>query len=238
MINKKFFLILFLFFVFVESSFALETYIGIQINNLTDDPAHSCVGEPGYPASGRIQAISSILPTYPLYFNLSYYSNGSTIWSGNSIFDQDYEIGDTIYLPQAFNLSSGESYKIMIDIDAIRVYLSMVDGWGFTTSSDNNYWTAGHMGTTSVNSQRPVASNSCISSGNSNTNWKNTLFFISKNRATLLDSCMSSGVASDCEVKGFIGIDKTDTIYDFKIDTSYNNLHLSTVGNFVFNFIY
>ena len=234
MINKKFFLILFLFFVFVESSFALETYIGIQINNLTDDPAHSCVGEPGYPASGRIQAISSILPTYPLYFNLSYYSNGSTIWSGNSIFDQDYEIGDTIYVPQAFNLSSGESYKIMMDIDAIRIFLPMTNANGFTKTGDNNYWTAGYVGTGSDYEYQTQSSN-CAFTINQLYGNPTLLFFSSKNRAVLSSSCYSVDyITYNCLPAGFIGIAGGQ----FRIDGLYNNMYLSNVGNVDFYFTY
>ena len=89
--------ILSLFIFSVSSSFALQTYVGIHIYNLTDDPAASCAGEAGYGDQGRISALSSILPDYPIYYELKN-ASGSMISSGN-ISDGDYHMSGTMYLP-------------------------------------------------------------------------------------------------------------------------------------------
>lgn len=141
-----------LFLVSIQSASALQTYVGVKILNLTDDPAASCAGEAGYGSQGRIRAISSILPDYPIYFELRNVSDNSLIWSGDSTDDTDYEIGDVIQIPQLLDLTIGQDYKLFFDIDAIRIYLPL-ENYKYLSSDpiweatlDDNYWTAGKIG--------------------------------------------------------------------------------------------
>lgn len=144
--------------LFVPSSvFALETYVGIKIDRLEDAPGSSCVGEFNTtvdPAQqGRIRALSSIVGPeypnqYPFNFELTYASNGSVIWSGNSTQDTDYGINETIFLPESTNLTIGEDYILDFTFNAIRVYISVPSSYEGETwkSTDNNYWSIGNRG--------------------------------------------------------------------------------------------
>ena len=57
----------------IQSSFALQTYVGVKIINMTDDPAASCVGAYAVGVDpfqqGRIRALSSILPNFQYTMN-------------------------------------------------------------------------------------------------------------------------------------------------------------------------
>ena len=150
----------FLLLFTIEDTNALSTYVGVRIDNLTDDPAYSCAGEPGYGPQGRIRALASIYPTYPIYFNLSN-SSGSTVWSGDDTANTDYTNGDIMYLPNSVDLTIGEVYNIFFDVDAYRIYLPLVTDGTFIASLDDNYYTIG----TTITSVGRFQSSGCSYTG-------------------------------------------------------------------------
>ncbi|MFW6008532.1 MAG: hypothetical protein ACOCP8_04625, partial [archaeon] len=125
---------------------SLQTYVGIKILNLTDDPSASCAGEDGYGYQGRIRGLSSILPDFPIYFELRDAVDDSLIWAGDSTEDADYKIGDIIQMPQLVDLTIGKEYKLFFDINAIRIYLPLESHNDFERTINDIYWTAGEIG--------------------------------------------------------------------------------------------
>lgn len=231
-----------LFFITMQSSFALETYVGFEILNLEDDPTASCVGEEGYGDQGRIRAISSMPPDFPIYFQLTYASNGTVVWSGDSVEDTDYTIGDIVFLPEKVNLTIGETYKLFFDVDVIRIYLPVPTYSGFTATPDGNYWTAGTVGSFSDYAEEyfTSSSNGCSYSDviTNGLTRPSSLIFISntRNPAKIIHSCMSDTSSYNCKSQGIFGIYATDTTTDFKINGLYRGLRFSNNGNFVLYF--
>ncbi len=229
-----------------QSVYSLETYVGVTILNLSDDPTASCAGAPGYGDQGRIRAISSVLPEYPIYYELSSASNGSMIWSGNSTDDVDYVVGETMYLPEPVDLTIGETYELFFDIDAIRVYLPLADHDIFNATPDNNYWIVGNE--ISLNEDQFVFISSeygcslgCGTGSCGSPDYITTLtsgdrlvpIFNSRN---LDESCFDDGIASNC--LNAAGYQTYNYFYgwtsdwNFNTNGRYNNLHNSSNGNF------
>lgn len=245
-VMKKRFIFIFsifiLFFTLVQNTNALPVYVGIKILNMTDDSASSCINAAGgdYSSTGRIRALSSILPWYPIYFNLTNQSNGATIWSGDSTKDTDYAIGDIIYLPNAIDLISGTNYNLFFDIDAIRIYLPLqdyTDGGSISWTATNNdeYWTAGYRGTDGGTFELFVRSNDNVCSFFMYLSRRpNEVFFIKNSRGVLTHSCMGDFFSHNCDEQGFISIDyaSTESTRDFKIDSKYGYLYQPNTGNF------
>lgn len=229
-----------LFFITMQSSFALETYVGFEILNLEDDPTASCVGEEGYGDQGRIRAISSMPPDFPIYFQLTYASNGTVVWSGDSVEDTDYTIGDIVFLPEKVNLTIGETYKLFFDVDVIRIYLPVPTYSGFTATPDGNYWTAGTVGTnTGIEDVFASSSNGCgYNTIISAYAYQTISFFISNVRdsSKLVHACMSDSNSRTCDDEGIMALLNSDSTSDFRINAKYNNLRYSHIGNFVLYF--
>lgn len=233
-----------LILVTIQSSFALQTYIGIKILNLTDDPGVSCVGQFNTAVDplqqGRIRAISSIVGAeypieYPIYFNLSKTSDGSTIWTGNSTDDTDYEIGDVIQIPGLVDLTSGVEYNLFFDIDAIKFYLPLENYNDFEATVDDLYWTVGKLG--SLNYYENYVRGdptTCTHSSESSTFQSNLLFLSNSRNNSFENSCISDGTHYNCDEEGLIGLYKySGSSYSSE---RYANLHTSTVGNFNIRF--
>jgi len=239
-----------LFLFSIQSSLALSTYVGVKILNLTDDPTASCSGQYTVDVDpyqqGRIRAISSILPDYPIYFNLSYSSNGSTVWAGNSNEDIDYTINDIIYLPNTIDMQTGIDYKLFLDIDAIRIYLPLPNINSFQATLDDNYWTIGLDGTTGEGEDIALSqANSCFYSGSGN-HGSIIYRFIANNRSILSTYCESDGIPNNCDNIGKIGIIERSSgaccaynaNQDFYSFEKYNDLYTSNVGNINFAFTF
>jgi hypothetical protein len=203
----------------IQQSSAVPVYVGIRVDNLTDDPSNSCAGISGtgydYGSQGRVRAIAAILPTYPIYYNLSKVSDGSTIWAGDGTDDTDYGIGDIMYLPASVDLTIGEDYNIFFDIDALRIYLPLTTTGSFTATVDDNYYTIGDTTDTSGSGFVSV-DYGCTYAG---TYGAGTTHHAVYDDRTITDSRRVGGTVS-YEPK------------DFKIDGKYANLYTSSVGNF------
>ena len=228
-----------LFLLGIQSAYALETYVGVRILNLTDDPAASCVGQAGYDSQGRIRALSSILPDFPIYFELRYAGNDSLVWAGNDTNDIDYFINDTIMIPQLVDLTIGQDYRLFIDIDAIKIYLPLVDYQSFERTLHNEYWTAGRVGTGHHSEYYQYSGgNNCVYSTSSWTS-QSSLFFISNTRdpSKLNHPCMTDSISHNCHTHGILGLFNSGS-NSFRIYGRYNNLLNSNVGNMniIFNF--
>lgn len=226
----------------IQDTYSLNTYVGIKILNLTDDPSASCAGEAGYGSQGRIRAISSIVGAeytneFPIYFELRNASDNSLIWDGNSTEDTDYVIGETIYLPDLIQMYSGSNYNLFFDVDAIRINLpaesheqTVTIYWNAT--DDDNYWTAGKVGV-GIRDEIIMRSsgNVCSFFNFLYIDQLRGTFFISNNRSSnLISDCTTDSTNGNCGSEGLCGV--YDTIYDFKSDGKYSNLHQSDVGNF------
>ena len=150
---KRYFLISYLIItlslILINITYGVNVYVGVKINNLSDDPAYSCAGESGYGPNGRIRALASIYPTYPIYFNLSRVSDGSTVWAGNDTADTDYMIDDTIYLPNTVDLTIGDYYNFFFDVDAYMIYLPLITDGTFVANTEDHYYTIGSTTSTS-----------------------------------------------------------------------------------------
>ena len=230
-----------LFLLGIQSAYALETYVGVRILNLTDDPSASCAGQAGYGEHGRIRAISSILPDFPIYFELRHALNESIVWSGNSVEDTDYTIGEVMWMPSTVDLSIGGNYTLFFDVDAIRIYLPLVNYGSFVATPDNNYWTAGRVGVGgSANSEymQSSGSNNCAQ-GSTSSSWSSGLFFVSNDRdpAKLNHPCMTDSTTLNCHTQGIMGISNSGTS-NFRTYGRYNNLLNSNVGNFYLSFTF
>lgn len=122
----------------------------------------------------------------------------------------------------------------MMDIDAIRIYLPISNLGGFTETINDEYWTAGDVGTDWRNEYHVRSGiDDCIffNTGNVRQDW---LFFISRNRGTLSHSCMHDAANNNCDSLGYVGMRFDD--FDFLIDSQYNNLHQDNIGNFNMQF--
>lgn len=233
MIKKLLFISL--LFSFVNVAFAMPTYVGIHIQNLTDDPAtSSCIGVSGYGDQGRIRALSSY-PEHgmPLYFELSYVSNSSIIWAGNSTVNVDYHRGETIYLPQEFTLTPGVDYKIFMDVDMVKIYFRALPTttWRATDRTpDNIYWTSG-LRFTSISGDDRIFPNSCTGSIVSGTTVRPTFIAVNPSIAANLSCTVST--CGNVGNEGFLVRDGSS-----HLSTTYRNLHLPNVGNFEFFFTY
>jgi len=240
---KKILVFLLLGLFVVQNSFALDTYIGLTISDLKDDASSSCAGQAGYGTKGRMRAISSIQPGLPLYFEVRYNINDTLIWSGNSVDDTDYEIGDTIFIPQALALVSSMDYKVMMDVDAIRVYLPLENYMDFEATVDDNYWTAGKTpNVDSYTNEYFARSSVCVTGGSGIYSTQQARYGYSqmgnaRDSATLMSECSNDGTVHNCDQLGLIFITNLYSNGNFKIDLKYNGLHNSTAGNmnFVFN---
>lgn len=225
-------------FLSINLAYSLPTYIGIEILNMTDDPASSCANaDANYGPQGRIRALSSILPNYPIFFNLT--NSSGEVWSGNATKDTDYTIGDIIYMPYPINsLNSGEMYTLMFDIDAIRIYLPLEDvssGEVWSANANDEYWTLGKKGSSpnyeiimSVSNYGCLPPNIYYHSDSPN---DNNFYF--SNRTNINSSCMDDSTSYNCDELGAIMLND----YSFNMDKKYNNLYQPTVGNFYLNFV-
>ena len=239
----------------LQNSFALNTYVGIKILDLKDDPEHSCANQAtndpsgvldNYGPMGRIRAISSIFDNgLPLYFNLSK-SDGTVIFQGNDTKDCgldgggcEYTINDTIFLPNTVLLTDGEDYNLMMDIDAIKVYLPINSQSAFTRNSDNMYWTAGAY---AYEAESGVVSyNDLCSYGTmqSNSNSYNYMYFGNKRYINLgSDSCFNDNTLFNCDNNGFIGVEHSGFEDSFNIDAIYKDLYQPDIGNINIGFTY
>lgn len=216
----------------INNSNALPTYVGVQIKNMTDDPASSCANrdtEGDYGFQGRIRALSSILPHHPIHFELTYQANGSSVWTGDSTKDTDYTIGDVIFMPNSVELQTGVNYNLMFDIDAIRIYLPLPNYYVFTETINDEYWTAGKYGNAySEYYAYSHTSNLCKYNGASSTSYT---LLVSNKRQNLVHSCMSDNAHYNCDDFGFLGVSRSPT-NDYRIDAKYDNLYQDGVGNF------
>lgn len=220
----------------IQTTFALQTYVGVKILNLSDDPASSCAGQYTVGVDpfqqGRIRAISSILPNYPIYYELKN-ASGTIIYSGN-ISDGDYTFNDTFYLPSPVDLSSGANYSLFLDIDAIRIYLPIPTYNTFTETADDNYWTAGYRRNLATQ-QYSYASTATLCSYGSirtdfSTGWYN--IFITNNRNQVMVGVVCG--TNYCELNNYnlMGMSLTSqTPEDFRMDEKYAYLYQSNVGN-------
>ena len=229
-----------LFLLGIQSAYALETYVGVRIVSLSDDPAASCVGYSGVPGGygdqGRIRAISSMPPDFPIYFELRHHATNDLIWSGNSVADVDYEVGDVIQIPETVDLTIGQDYRLFFDVDAIRITLPLVNLGGFEKTIDDQYWTVGRVGTGSTSTNREYwqysGSNNCAYSTSGNTGGSSLVFVSNTRDPTKLNHpCMTDSIAYNCDSQGIMGIPNSGTI-SFRTYGRYNNLLNSDVGNF------
>jgi len=247
-----------IFFVSLQSVSALNTYIGVKILNLTDDPAVNCAGlstgdvdnplttnfnETAYDFRGRIRSISSILPEYPVYFELSRVNDSTMIWSGNGTDDTDYEIGDIMYIPQTVDLDIGVDYKLFFDVDAIRMYLPLVNYGVFEATQNDNYWTIGKIGTGSNSYEYTYLSNvNGCTYGSNVASLEYSVMFITNNRSTnnFISACMTDNVAycNFPDVRAINNDRGTHSSKDFRINKKYENLYTSSVGNFQIQFTF
>ncbi len=229
------FTIFILFILSIQSVSALNVYLGLEIITLTDDPANGCINHASasYGPQGRIRAISSILPSHPLYFNLTNQSNGAQIWAGDSTKDTDYGPGEIIFLPNPIDLQSGVTYNLMMDIDAIRVYLPLISFDSFVETSNDEYWTAGKLGIAGK-IEPMVRSSSCTYLGTySAYATTDTTIFYSSVRGNLIHSCMTDNINYNCDDYQYI---PTAPGGDFNVNRKYDNLYQPTVGNFNMQF--
>jgi len=213
-INILFFISMTFAVCFSQLSFAIPTYVGIEIINLTDDPndSNNCINKFGYGPQGKIRAISSILPDYPIYFEISDPSNSSNIvYSQNSTKDSDYVIGDTIWAPTTANLDIGKTYDMKIDIDAIKIYLDITDSSKSFVSPNNEYYTVGET-STSLSAQF----NGCEFTNFINAGGASTVL-VTKNKNIINDKF---GI-------GWAGV-----------FVPYYNIKDPSIGNFEFSFVY
>jgi len=224
-------------FIVVENSNALETYVGIKINNLTDDPAAGCIGKTGtngggafdYGPNGKIRAISSVLPNYPIYFEVTRDIDDTVIFAKNSTEDTDYIIGETIWLPGKIDIELGKTYRLMFDIDAIRVYLPLYNLQSFVPTETDNYWTAGELVGAYEYYFYDFFQNHCVgATTDKTTSNPGSVIMVAVNRTKLGHSCISGGMY-DCDENGVIG---SNMGYSY----NYLGLHNSTVGNFKMSF--
>mgnify|MGYP001413992743 CR=1 FL=1 len=225
---KKFILLALLFLTLISTGYSLQTYVGVKIVDLKDDSLSSCAGESSYGSSGRIRALSSILPNFPIYMEVKNSSN-DVIATGN-VADSDYAIGDVMYFPTELNLTIGADYLIFFDIDAIRVYLDLNSWSNSRKSTDNNYYTIGDVGSSCSGGGGFNYVNSDSACGFTNGATKGCSYSshmgFSKNRA---DSYLSWSSSFGSELFG-VGPN------DFNIDSKYLNLAASTNGNFNIGF--
>lgn len=237
---------IFIFFIIIFSFNlvnALNVYVGLEILTLEDDPTYSCINSANgdYGPQGKIRAISSILPDHPLYFNLSKQSDGTTVWAGDGTKDTDYGPGEIIFLPNPIDLTSGETYNLMMDIDAIRIYLplntysSSYGTWSETTNDE--YWTAGQVGAGGNCEFMARGRSSCAYSTTYQCYYgQSSLMFVGNYRGKLTNSCATDGTNYNCDQIGLIGMYRSSD-WNFKIANSYNNLYQPTVGNFNMQFV-
>ena len=229
-------LIFFLTLIFAVSyhAYSLNTYVGVNLVNLSDDPTSSCSGESGYGSQGRIRALSSILPNYPIYMEIRNSTDSSVLHSGN-VSDGDYHQGEAFYFPTQVDLIPGETYEIFFDVDAIKVYLNTTNWVNSRRTADDLYWTVGDVGSSCSGGggQTLIRSvtNTCdfLSSGNTGCPY-NTKFSFSGDRS---DPYLeySTGIATSPDA--FLVL-----VTEFELDSKYLNLYQSSVGNFQFQFIF
>ncbi|MCA9495663.1 MAG: hypothetical protein KC589_01870 [Nanoarchaeota archaeon] len=233
------FLFVLIFFICLNSSYALNTYVGVEIVNLTDQNGSSCSGVSGYGSQGRIRAFSSILPSYPIFYNLTNTTSGEEIWAGDSTEDTDYTIGDVMFLPVSVDLVSGQNYTLFFDIDAIRVYINA--GSHSAKSADNNYWTVGRYGG-NINNENIVRSNAddCTYANLAWSDKAYAMYMVGDRNGDIADSAnCRNGASSACAGNGLLSVARTGwPTQDFNINSKYDNLYQSTKGNFQFGFTF
>jgi len=240
--NYMFTIILaFVFMLFIQNSFAIMTYVGVEIQELKDDPAHSCVGQSGYGDQGRIRGfVSNPTAGYPIYYKLYKVSDSSVLKEGNLTANTDFEKGDVMMLPEQADLTPGEEYGIFFDIDAIKIYLQLPNLGDFNATINDTYWTAGMY--RAANYQDTfVHSHSNCQYKSTMFSWNNGAYFlgIANNRDVIKHSCITDGVANNCDEENIVNL-LVGTFWaeDFNIDNSYLNLHTPTVGNLEFTFVF
>ena len=233
---KKLFVFFVLFLSLVSYGYSLNTYVGVKIIDLKDDPSNSCASESGYNSQGRIQALSSILPDYPIYMEIRNLS-GTPLYSGN-VSDNDYVIGDTIFFPNEIDLTIGENYSVFFDVDAIRFFLnlppthSMYSGPIFTRNLDNNYWSIGNKFTLVGDSNgKTIESDTSGCQFERSWGWGPNVNHY-KNRSMVGNT---SCTMYDC----FKTLDySSDNSKSFRINGLYSNIYQPTIGNFNVGFTF
>ncbi len=223
------FSIFILLFITIPDTNALSTYVGVKILDMKDDPSAHCInnGYGDYGPQGRIRAISSVLPDYPIFFNLTKQSDGTQIWAGDSTKDSDYTIGDMFFLPSAVDLISGEDYNLMFDIDAIKIYLPLPDYISFKASDNDEYWTMGKINTDNEYCFRQ--NHGCEFYTSIVGQFSNICILIASSRDQIDNSCSSDGTDNNCRLTtNSFPVKK----YDFNILDQYDNLYQDDVGNF------
>lgn len=237
-----------LFFSIFPEIYSISTYVGLRIEDLRDDPTASCIGASTfYGRMGRIKALSSIPPSYPIFMNLTKVIGNTQIWAGNIVKNCtednldgqgcDYTIGDIIMIPDSVDLELNTNYNLFMDIDAIRIYLPLRNKDGFHATPDDNYWTAGQQKSGS-NSEYCMDSKSiCEYSGYFDLN--GDMFFLSSKRnGDLTSSCATDSTTRNCDDIELMGICQTSSSNDFNIHDRYDNLYDSNHGNFLFGFTF
>lgn len=233
---KKVFLIIIIMVSFiVQSSFALDTYVGIKIHELRDDPTiGTCIGKGNYGPQGRMRALSSILPDYPIYYELKD-NVGDLIDSGN-ISDGDYHLGETMYLPDKQDLTPGDDYTLFFDVDAIKIYLELVDTANFKKSADNQYWT--NMDRGGSNDEYGFWSKTnCVTDKTAYSLASFWYLFVVNNRDELvMNDCIDDDIDHNCG-ENITGVYENSATEGYGMNRKYRiDLEAPNVGNLQFAF--
>ena len=225
-----------LFLLGIQSAYALETYVGIQILNLTDDPTASCAGFTGYGEQGRIRALSSIQPDFPIYFELRH-MNGSVIWAGNDTEDRDYAVNDVMYLPSTVNLDLGEDYRVYMNVNALRIFLLTWSEFSSFSTDDNTYWTIGNgRSVGSLTTSMIAGSSTCSGTAVGGAGAHNLIYISNIRNSTLLNNCLNnSSLCSNPQLSDLVA---SGTSWSYRIDNRYQDLWRSDRGIFEFGFTF
>ena len=129
---------------------------------------------------------------------------------------------------------------MFFDFDAVRLYLPLSNVGSFVATIDDNYWGVGKKGD-NINWEyfAKSSSNTCTYSLSSSTSCSRLYFYANNRSIDLEHSCMTDGIAQNCDDVGLIGLDYfTDPLLDFNVNDKYNNLYQPTVGNVNLAFTY
>jgi len=253
----KIILMLSLMIISMQTIFALNTYVGVKILNLTDrtdlGAPYNCINESGtnanggvydYGTQGRIRGFSSIVGVdkeveYPIFFNLTYKNNGTEIWSGNSTDDTDYGVGDIIQIPQLVDLTIGEDYNFAFDVDVYKIYLDLESDGKFEAKVDDIYWTSGYVGINAYKEYDQISSGCGYLSTEYAYNQYN-LVSISNQRNISMDApCLKDIVAINCQNSGY-GLIYYASYYGniFVLNGGYRELYKDNIGLFEIPFTF
>jgi len=239
---------------FLQNTFALSTYVGIEIQELKDDPAHSCAGVGTFGDQGRIRGfVSNPDDGYPIHYKLYRVSDSTVVWENDSTANTDYQKGDIMYLPQMVDLTPGEEYGLFFDVDAYKIHLPLRDYGGFRATLNDTYWVSGRYARNAPKNEyyQRANSNACTYERGSYTSFYDSScpiygFAISNNRSNLNSGCWTDATEYNCDDEGITfayvgwGGYGCPNLYDysFKMYTTYLDLYKDTKGNFEFTFIF